>query len=89
VRSAGDREEPDSDEFETCPSWGPGMDTAAVAPIILKTISVHGSITVPFGATKVRNESRLGRHLFLFTYGIFGAIPVPMPYESFKSVEGF
>jgi len=72
VGSAGDREELDSDEFETCPSSGRRYgQTAAVAPIILKTIRVLGSITVPFGPQEFETYPDWGATIFHKTSTLF------------------
>ena len=49
-------------EFETCPSWGPGVDKRRrTTPIILKALGVDGLDHSAGWPAKVRNVSRLGR----------------------------
>jgi hypothetical protein len=51
-------------EFETCPDWVPGRDTARLsAPMMMKAKSVHGFDHTANWMAKVRNVSRLGSQL--------------------------
>jgi hypothetical protein len=50
-------------EFETCPDWVPGMDTARpFASMMIKTESVHGLDHTANWLAKVRNVSSVGSH---------------------------
>jgi hypothetical protein len=60
---SGDRGSLDSDEFETCPVWVPGVDVGRRAAVILmKTILFQGFDHRANWVAKVRNVSRLGSH---------------------------
>jgi hypothetical protein len=61
------REESVSGEFETCPSWGPGVDRCwPSTAIILKTLGVDWFDQSASWPAKVRNVSRLGSQINIF-----------------------
>jgi hypothetical protein len=56
-----------SDEFETCPRWGPGMDRPRWStPIMLKALGIDSSITVQIGPRKFETCPVWGANLKSF-----------------------